>query len=54
VGEALISIILIWLCVLLLAVISYTKKPLISMLLWPYLLWLSFASYLNFYIWYYN
>lgn len=32
----------------------YRSIPLISYLLLPYLGWISFAAYLNWYIWYYN
>jgi hypothetical protein len=31
--------------------LAYGKTRLVSLLLLPYLLWLLFASYLNFYIW---
>lgn len=43
--DILISII-IWL--------SYPKIRSVSLLMIPYLLWILFASYLNFYIWWYN
>ncbi len=34
--------------------LSYRKIRLVSLLMTPYLLWLLFASYLNFYLWQYN
>ena len=34
--------------------LSYPKIRLVSLLMIPYLLWILFASYLNFYIWWYN
>lgn len=34
--------------------LSYQKIKSVSLLMIPYLLWILFASYLNFYIWWYN
>jgi benzodiazapine receptor len=34
--------------------LAYPKIRLVSLLMIPYLLWILFASYLNFYIWWYN
>ena len=34
--------------------LSYQKIRLLSLLMIPYLLWIVFATYLNFYIWQYN
>jgi benzodiazapine receptor len=34
--------------------LAYWKMRAVSMLMIPYLLWILFASYLNFYIWHYN
>lgn len=34
--------------------IAYQKMRAVSLLMIPYLLWILFASYLNFYIWQYN
>jgi len=34
--------------------LAYPKIRAVSMLMLPYLLWILFASYLNFYIWHYN
>lgn len=37
-----------------LIVLAYPKLRVASLLIIPYLLWILFASYLNFYIWQYN
>ena len=34
--------------------LTYPKIRAVSLLMMPYLLWILFASYLNFYIWWYN
>lgn len=34
--------------------LAYQKIRLVSVLMIPYLLWITFATYLNFYIWRYN
>lgn len=34
--------------------LAYQKIRTVSLLMIPYLLWILFASYLNFYIWWYN
>ncbi|MCD8525437.1 MAG: tryptophan-rich sensory protein [Gammaproteobacteria bacterium] len=34
--------------------IAYRRMRTVSLLMIPYLLWILFASYLNFYIWWYN
>lgn len=48
-------IIIFMICLLLtLMVLSYNKIRYVVVLLIPYLCWISFASYLNFYIWQYN
>ncbi|MFN8912396.1 MAG: tryptophan-rich sensory protein, partial [Alphaproteobacteria bacterium] len=33
---------------------AHPKVKTVSLLMIPYLLWILFASYLNFYIWWYN
>jgi benzodiazapine receptor len=34
--------------------LTYPKMRIVSLLMSPYLLWILFASYLNFYVWWYN
>lgn len=34
--------------------LAYQKMKAVSLLMIPYLLWILFATYLNFYIWWYN
>lgn len=46
-------IILVW-CVAALILRAYPKLKMVSYLLLPYLIWIVFATYLNFYIWVYN
>ena len=50
-GVALIEIILMWVCILLTIVSFYPISKPAAYLLIPYLLWVSFASVLNFSIW---
>lgn len=50
----LIDILLLDLSVFVYIVWAYPRHRISSILFMPYLLWLLFASYLNFYIWYYN
>lgn len=49
-----IDILLLDLAVFVYIVWAYPRHRISSILFMPYLLWLLFASYLNFYIWYYN
>lgn len=53
-GAALVEIILLWLAIVV-AIIAFTKisKP-AAWLLVPYILWVSFAAYLNYSIWLLN
>ena len=37
-----------------LILLAYRKMSVVSLLMLPYLFWILFASYLNFYIWQYN
>lgn len=54
VGSALVCILFIALMVGLIIMKTYTTLRIVSFLFVPYLLWLLFATYLNFYIWQYN
>lgn len=50
-GWALVNIVLLWLAIVWTMVVFYRiSKPAVYLLL-PYLLWVSFASYLNYSIW---
>jgi len=51
---ALVDIVLLWLAIVLTIVKFRAISPLAGNLLIPYLLWVSFASYLNFTIWQLN
>ena len=53
-GFALIWIFLIIGIVFFIILKTYKKLKLVSLLFIPYFLWLSFAAYLNFYVWKYN
>ncbi len=46
-GAALIDIILLWCCILWMIVLFYKISKPASVLQWPYLAWVSFASVLN-------
>lgn len=48
---AFIEIIAMWASILATILLFYPVSALASYLLWPYLAWVSFASYLNFTIW---
>lgn len=48
---ALIDIVLLWLFILLTTISFWKVLPLAGWLMVPYLLWVSFATYLNFSIW---
>lgn len=49
-GWSLLCIASLWLCVAALILLSYRSMKLFAWLLVPYFLWLSFAAYLNLYI----
>ena len=51
---ALINIAILWLMILLMIIYFWPIKKTASILLWPYLLWVSFASVLNTAIWLLN
>jgi len=50
-GVALVEITILWLAILLNVVVFYPLSPLAASLLVPYLLWVTYASYLNFGLW---
>lgn len=54
IGAALVCLLLIIITVIGLIIYSYKKINVAALLLLPYLLWLLFAAYLNFYIWQFN
>ena len=51
IGSSLLCIILIWLTLLALLTQSFSRIRSVFWLLLPYFLWVSFAAYLNAYIW---
>lgn len=51
VGLALVDIVLLWLSIVLTIVVFIPISALATWLLAPYLVWVSFASYLNYSIW---
>lgn len=53
-GFALLWLILLWVLVLLLILVSYRVDPAATYLLIPYLVWLTFAVYLNAGVWLLN
>jgi tryptophan-rich sensory protein len=53
-GWALVDIILLWLAIVWTMVVFYQISKPAAYLLVPYLLWVSFASYLNYSIWVLN
>lgn len=54
IAVALIEIVLLWLFILLTMIKAYPISKLASLLLLPYILWVSFASFLNLNIWLLN
>jgi tryptophan-rich sensory protein len=48
---ALLAIVLLWLAIAFNILVFYWLKPVSAVLLVPYLLWVTYASYLNFGIW---
>lgn len=50
-GVAFAEIVVLWLAILFNIFIFYALTPLAALLLVPYLLWVSYASYLNWGIW---
>ena len=53
-GFALVWLVILWILVLLLIIASYKVDPVAAWLLIPYLLWLTFAAYLNAGVWLLN
>ncbi len=53
-GWALVDIVLLWLAIVWTMVVFYKISKPAAYLLLPYFLWVSFASYLNFAIWFLN
>lgn len=53
-GTSLLVVSFIDILVGILICLTYPKIRPVSLLMIPYLLWILFASYLNFYIWWYN
>ena len=50
-GLALLGIVALWLAVLATLIVFWRSHPPAGLLLLPYLLWVSFATYLNFQLW---
>lgn len=46
-GWALLDIVLLWLMILVTIILAYQHRPVVSWLLLPYWLWVSFAAVLN-------
>ncbi len=54
VGLALVDILFLWICILLTIICFWRHTRYGSYLLLPYLVWVSYAFYLNLFIWMYN
>jgi benzodiazapine receptor len=54
IGISFVVLIAMDIMVFLIICLAYIKIKTVSLFMFPYLLWLLFASYLNFYIWWYN
>lgn len=54
IGIALLDIILLWIAIVLTTILFWKESALASVLLWPYLVWVSFAIYLNTGFWIIN
>ena len=50
-GVAFAEILILWLAILYTILVFYWLAPVAALMLVPYLLWVSYASYLNFGIW---
>lgn len=53
-GVSLECVLVMDITVALIIYFSYTRIRSVSLLMMPYLIWILFATYLNFYIWQYN
>lgn len=53
-GFAFLWLLLLWALVLWMILVFYRTDPLAGLLQIPYLIWLTFAAYLNFGVWYLN
>ena len=53
-GRALVDIVLLWVAIVFTMVVFYKISKSATYLLIPYILWVSFATYLNFAIWLLN
>jgi tryptophan-rich sensory protein len=53
-GFSLVVLVAMDILVFALICLAYRKMKVVSLLMIPYLLWILFANYLNFYIWQYN
>lgn len=53
-GLSFMCILVMDVAVAIIIYLSYSKIRLASLLMTPYLIWILFATYLNFYIWQYN
>lgn len=53
-GFAFLEIIFLWLAILLCVIYFYKESVISSVLLIPYLLWVSYASLLNYFLWQMN
>lgn len=50
-GIAFFEIVVLWLAIAFTAIVFYWLKPVAAYLLVPYLMWVTYASYLNFGLW---
>lgn len=53
-GAALLGIVILWVVIILNLISFYRINKWAGILFWPYLLWVTFATYLNFQIWLLN
>ncbi len=53
-GYAFISLLVMDISLFLIVYLGYKRIKTVSLLMTPYLIWILFATYLNFYVWQYN